>query len=546
MKGISVKAADFLKDPIVRRYLGEFCNKDVIVHQLKDPLLREVSCDEIKRDGVEDYLKKILQRGNEWEKIRQEKQEEQRLLKTILKASEDDQDHRIELIEDPDSMEMKLILHKPEPWEKPLTENTIWKTLLQKGVSYGVKEEFILRLIERPIYEKRIKIAVGKKAEAGQDGKAVFHFNTDFKPAPKIGQNGIADYKSLDYVQNVKKGDLLCEIIPPTRGKEGKGLDGKVLPGIMGNAVDITAGNNTVYSDDKSKIYAACEGCPVLRDGEIMVCKVLILDQVDASTGNIDFYGSIQITGDVVHGFYVHATEDIIVEGIVEGSLYAGGNIILKSGMKGSETSELKASGNVVAEFIENAAVTVKKSLYTDALLNSNVECWEKIDVFGGRGKLIGGHYNAGEQIIALEIGNHSNTLTVLKIISTIGRKEKIEECMKKLSENDQMIHQIVHKLETEKVSEDISRQIAVIRMSYVVMCLRQEKENLEQRLDFLREGRNGNHLVWAREVMYSNVFIEIDGVFYRNDIEREKGVIMKTVNGRMEQLASSSLNAKG
>lgn len=257
-------------------------------------------------------------------------------------SANDREDGRGSFVETDDGMELKLILHRPGPGEKRLTENDIWKMLIKKGVTYGVKESYIRRLVERPIYEKRFRIAQGERPEAGEDGKVVYHFNKDFSMAPKIDADGKADYKSLDYVKNVNKGDLLCEIIPPTRGKEGRGLDGSIIPGIEGKGADVSAGMNTLLSADKKRIYASCEGFPVDEDGVIHVCKYLQLENVGATTGNIDFIGSVYVKGDVQSGFKVSATDDIIVDGLVEGSLEAGGNIILRNGMKGPDGNRFR------------------------------------------------------------------------------------------------------------------------------------------------------------------------------------------------------------
>lgn len=72
------------------------------------------------------------------------------------------------------------------------------------------------------------------------------------------------------------------------------------------------------------------------------MCKYLQLENVGATTGNIDFIGSVYVKGDVQSGFKVSATDDIIVDGLVEGSLEAGGNIILRNGMKGPDGNRFR------------------------------------------------------------------------------------------------------------------------------------------------------------------------------------------------------------
>ena len=499
-------------------------DKEFIRSQLEDPYLNGITFDGLLREGWKVYLQKMLERGSQWEEIRKEKKKEQANIRALfygMGSGNDKEDGRGSFVETDDGMELKLILHRPGPGEKKLTENDIWKMLIKKGVTYGVKESYIRRLVERPIYEKRFRIAQGERPEAGEDGKVIYHFNKDFSMAPKIDEEGKADYKSLDYVKNVNKGDLLCEIIPPTRGKEGRGLDGSIIPGIEGKGADVSAGMNTLLSADKKRIYASCEGFPVDEDGVIHVCKYLQLENVGASTGNIDFIGSVYVAGDVQPGFKVSATDDIIVDGLVEGSLDAGRNIILRNGMKGAGRESLSAGKDIRAEFVENAEVLVKGNIYADAIMNSKVECWESMFVFGRRGRLVGGEYWAGNKIEADEIGNDANVYTALRLFPSVGEDRKRKSFTLQVKEASGMINELSRILEQREEIEEALWRIVVVRVSYLIKYLDKHIEDWQERLRKIQEWNRQNRMVRAMEVLHSNIYIELNRAPFRNRHER-------------------------
>ena len=83
-------------------------------------------------------------------------------------------------------------------------------------------------------------------------------------------------------------------------------------------------------SEDGTKLISQVSGHVQLEGDKVFVSNCLELVDVDASTGDIDYDGSVVIKGNVLAGFSVKAAGDISVSGIVEGAtLISGGNITL-------------------------------------------------------------------------------------------------------------------------------------------------------------------------------------------------------------------------
>src|SRR5690606_15317621 len=121
---------------------------------------------------------------------------------------------------------------------------------------------------------------------------------------------------------------------------------------------------------------------------------------VDFSTGNIDFIGSVKVMGSVRNGFSVKAAGNVEIMGRLEGGfINTGGNIVVKEGIVGQGKGNIKAGGSVYARFLENAQVEARKDvLVGDSIMHSTVRAGGKIVVNGKKGKIVGGLCFAGRE----------------------------------------------------------------------------------------------------------------------------------------------------
>ena len=195
-------------------------------------------------------------------------------------------------------------------------------------------------------------------------------------------EDGTADYHNLGLVINVKKGDLLAEIIPPTKGIPGKTVTGKIIPAKAGKEVRIRIGKNVIVSEDGYKMFAEIDGQPIMYDNKLSVLPILeIKGDVGPATGNIDFLGSVIVQGNVKSGFSINANGDLQVNGIVEATeIQAGGDIIINRGIQGQGKGILKAGRDFKVRYIENATVEAgeililpKASMHSCLLAGKNI-----------------------------------------------------------------------------------------------------------------------------------------------------------------------------
>jgi len=308
------------------------------------------------------------------------------------------------------------------------------KTALDKyDISYNINMAKLKELEAEPVYNRNIVVAGGVAPVNGVDGTVSFRINTEKKSLkPKENEKGVVDFRDLDIVENVKQGQELCVITPPTEGTPGTSVQGRELPQKKGAAVPSYAGKNTELNEDGTAILAQIDG-PVEFDGrKISVNEIFyIRGDIDSSTGNIRVASSLSVLGMVLPGFAVEAGKNIEVKGTVENaSVKAGGNIKLQSGITGSK---LYCEGDLQCRFIENCDVFVKGDITAEYTLNSNIKCGKSLKTVGRRAKIIGGSCVVGQDIVTSTIGSTANVKTRLELGTDYTVIERQQELLAKV-----------------------------------------------------------------------------------------------------------------
>lgn len=154
------------------------------------------------------------------------------------------------------------------------------------------------------------------------------------------------DYKNLkkNKLGVVKKDSNIAHYIPNTKGEDGFSVTGEILKAEDGKELKITVSENVVRRDNN--FYTIIDGLLEYNfDGENVVIKVsnvyVVNGNVDFKTGNIEFPGSIIVSGEIMSGFSVVSGENVIAK-VISGDVKANGNIIVKEGIIGSSIGKKK------------------------------------------------------------------------------------------------------------------------------------------------------------------------------------------------------------
>ncbi len=308
--------------------------------------------------------------------------------------------------------------------------------LAKNGVVYGINKSTLETIVQYPVYNEAICVAEGTPPVNGQDGKVDYSFDTSRKSKPAILDDGRVDYRELNLVESVHKGQQLACLIPPVNGKPGRNVLGASLPASDGNPAKLPKGRNVEVSEDGQTLIASIDGQVTFIDGKVNVFAIYeVHADVDTTTGNISFIGNVTVRGNVLAGFTVEAGGNVEVWGVVEGAtIKAGGDIILRRGMQGVGKGSLISGGDIVAKYIEYSNIEAKNDIKSEAIMHSNVKCGNKLELGGRKGLLVGGTCKVGNEVAAKVIGSQMNTATDIEVGIDPHLRERYKKCREELA----------------------------------------------------------------------------------------------------------------
>lgn len=401
---------------------------------------------------------------------------------------------------------------------KELDRELLDNALKEQGVAYGIDEELLDRLPgDQKRYFHIFPVAKGKTAHHGKDGYIEEFFARSIERKFVVDEHDRVDYTSLNLFQSVEKGGIICQAIEPTAGEPGRTVLDQEIPAKDGKAVSLNKGMNTELSEDGSRLLASQDGHVEYSGQGFQVRSALeIAENVDYSTGNINYMGDVHIRGNVCGGFSVRAMGNIRVDGVVEsGSVDAGGDLVVAKGIVGSSRSIIRARKNVYARYLENTIVHAGGNLHADCIVNSSVYCDGEIQVHSGRGIIIGGKIRASRKVSAKVIGSKMESQTAIYLGGLPSAEYEINHLRMEVEEYDNEME----KLERQPDSPNKIQRMSKLRFDQSVgrMKLAQIEKDWEASKKKL-ENQGGARL--ECEIAYPGMLLTIGEVSCRLDNE--------------------------
>ena len=363
----------------------------------------------------------------------------------------------------------------------------------------------------------------------------------DMENLPK-NEDGTVDFHTLENVNHIKSGDVVAILHPEDRGDNGTDILGRpVYPRKVKRAV-FRYGKNMEVSEDKLKLISKVDGHVTLENDKVFVSNVLELVDVDASTGDINYNGSVMIKGNVLAGFSVKAAGDISVSGIVEGAtIIADGDITFNRGVQGMNKAVIKAGGNIVSKFIESASsVEAGGNIEADSILHSKVRAKGTIKASGRNGLIVGGEVRSICLVEAKNIGNEMGTATVVGVGVDPAAKKRVDELktsLQKLGDSKIQLNQIMtalrkkQEIEGKLTPDKVELQQKTMRnLVMIEKDLTEQKNELEQLRQQLGEDVN------ARVRVNGNIYIGVKLIFgEQNYFIKEKRTFCQFVKDKAD-----------
>lgn len=379
-----------------------------------------------------------------------------------------------------DKMMAVARFYAPSFGAEKMTAEELAEDLKFRKIKFGICSENIRKFFEDKSYCQDIVVAQGKPYTPGVPAKIEYMFSTQRKAKPTLREDGSVDFHNLNTISPCKKGELLAKLIPAQQGKKGRNVRGEELVPPKVKDDKLRFGKDISLSEDRLAIYSKVNGHVTLINGQVFVSNLLELENVDVSTGDIEYDGSILINGNVFSGYTVKATGDIEIRGVVEGArVEAGGNISIARGMNGMSKGVLMAKGHIVSKFLENAEVSANGYVAAEAILHSKVQAGTEIQVTGRKGFITGGKVMASNKVSVKTLGSSMGASTVV----TVGIDPELKNRQSELLRNMQDIRREIASIEPVIMAVIQKKQKNIFvtddQMEYVrrLATIRQEKK---------------------------------------------------------------------
>lgn len=298
--------------------------------------------------------------------------------------------------------------------EQPPQAGEVRRALQELGIVYGIQEEVLKALESGRLPEKTVVIAEGVWPTRGTDGWYEYFLNKDVTKHYRLLDDGTADYAEVKWFEEVEKGQKLAVYHDAQRGREGCTVTGEKLPGLLGKQESVLTGAGITLLEDQKTYAAAISGKAELNEDGLRVTKLLVIDHLSLLDVKVVFDGTVYVRGGVESGTTIRASDEIVVDGLVENAqLEAGGNILLRGGVRGAES--IHAKGDVAALFFENSYVVAQGSIQANYSRDSSLYAGAGIHMVGAQGFVSGGIARAQLRIALRDAGDALHTPTTLQ-----------------------------------------------------------------------------------------------------------------------------------
>jgi uncharacterized protein (DUF342 family)/pSer/pThr/pTyr-binding forkhead associated (FHA) protein len=371
-------------------------------------------------------------------------------------------------------------------------------------------------------------IISGVEPEHGQDGKMEWVV----EPVDQLAREVAAE---------VKAGQTVAKVAPPTPGKPGVNIFGQAVPARVGRQMEYTLSDSLATTDAGREVYTLRGGRLILALNEIVIES----EGDDAlAAGKITFAEEVEVEQDVSGDIRVSAEKGITVGGSIEkAQIESGEHIDIKGGVSGQKQGWLKAETRIMTEFLHGVtARAISDIVVSSEIINSQVLAFDKIELLAGR--VLGGELNAMNRIVVPVAGGRMGVRTKL----TVGRGGPLEAMFAEMKDQINAARNRIVKLSREitafeaqkrKRGELTGREEELLtEYKATVDSARLEREALDaerRKLErLLRDSRGGEIIITQRA--YPGVILRI-GTLSTEIMREVAGPVAVIADRRLKKL---------
>ena len=281
-----------------------------------------------------------------------------------------------------------------------------------------------------------VVIAKGRSPQHGEDGYLLFEPGLD--PAaeePETRTDGKADGAVDFYNQSaftiVMDNQIIGRLVDPTAGVDGFDVTGKVLAARNGRPLELKV-DPTILLDREHRLVAQASGIIDYHGGRIRILEELdIADNVDFSTGNIDFPGDVSVGKGIKDRFRVKVGKSLVVRELVEAAtLTCAVDCTLQRGMAGRGKGTITTGRDLCATFVDNSTLLVGRDLIVAKEIGA-CRTYVSRHVTSPTAALVGGEMIVGQRCELAQVGSESGVKTLI----ALGRHHEIDGLARKLAD---------------------------------------------------------------------------------------------------------------
>ena len=402
---------------------------------------------------------------------------------------------------------------------------------IEKYIKFGLEKETLMNININHIPPNKICIARGKLPVDGKDGRIKYHFKPVIKLIPKLGDDGTVDYRELNSINNISKDHILAEIIPPVKGTNGVKVTGEDIPFTKGKETKFNKSKNTYISDDGLYLKSEVDGIIEYKNNKVGVSKILVVDNVDNSVGNICFSGNVTVNKDLLNGYKIEASGAVEIKGSLEGGyIKSKDDVLIRRGVQGFNKLAVETKGNLATKYIENSIINVEGNITAEAIMHSDTSSKSNILLIGKRGLIVGGICRANHEIRAKIIGSSMATKTIVEVGIDPDIKSRFKEVeyefqsnkdkLKKINQSLAVLEKLKKSNKLDKNKEKLYNDLikAENTLSLKNRILEKEYINLNNKMEGLSTGK-----IKVADTIYPGVKIVIGKsyIFIREEMKR-------------------------
>ncbi|NRA66609.1 MAG: DUF342 domain-containing protein [Pseudobacteriovorax sp.] len=386
--------------------------------------------------------------------------------------------------------------------DRTYTDEEWAKILSAHGIKFGFEDPVIAiqSMLKGGKNPTGMVIARGVEARAGLD--VFLHPVYLDKDEEEHKDDEDIDIRSMQNRRVVEPGDVIAEL---RYRDEDVGTDvfGDEVHAVVEESVKRVRVGRNVEFDEAGRIISKIHGMPQIREMRVDCSQIFVHNgDINLSSGNISFEGSVEVNGNIESGAVVTVSENLTVNGTIGQAFIAcSGNLFVKRGVVTSMKGLVEVGGKMTADFVENSRLMVRGDLIVaQSVINSDAIVGGKLQIKAPRTGIIGGgHISVREHIITGNLGFEDGRKTICrigvdwvverKIAINESRLEKILAALdvdgRKLED---MKKQMGRRLDPRKVAEQEALQKRLDRMNKLRKRLQRRLDNYQTLITWNRD----------------------------------------------------------